>query len=99
MLLLYTCLFLCLLGLFLNVLFDKLESMLSNGVFVNLHLTGLFSRLAVYSHPLLRTYLLNYKLVLQPNVRSLFQVTYNYISVSYLLRSNCNCYSCRYLAH
>lgn len=61
-------------GLFLNVLFDKLETMLSNNLYINLHLTGLFSRLAVYSHPLLRTYLLSHKLVLQPNVRSLFQV-------------------------
>lgn len=64
-------------GLFLNTLFDKLENMLGNNVYVNLHLTGLFSRLAIYPHPLLRTYLLNHKIVLQPNIRSLFQVSFS----------------------
>lgn len=63
-------------GLFLDTLFDLLQTMLNNNVYVNIHLTGLFSRLAIYSQPLLRTYLLNQKLVLQPNVRSLFQVSF-----------------------
>ncbi|KAK9497574.1 hypothetical protein O3M35_004273 [Rhynocoris fuscipes] len=61
-------------GPFLQAIFDKLENMLSNHFFINLHLTGLISRLAVYSQPLLRSFLLDQNLVLQPSIRSLFQV-------------------------
>lgn len=62
-------------GLFLTVLLEKLKHFLSNSFYVNLHVTGLISRLAVYPQPLLRTYLLDDSLVLQPNVPSLFQVS------------------------
>lgn len=61
-------------GPFLTVILGKLNNMVSNSLYVNLHLTGLISRLAVYSQPLLRTYLLDHSLVLQPDVPSLFQI-------------------------
>ncbi|GJQ68104.1 hypothetical protein Trydic_g10703 [Trypoxylus dichotomus] len=61
-------------GPFLTILLEKLKLLLNNTFYVNLHLTGLISRLAVYSQPLLRTYLLDHSLVLQPNVPSLFQI-------------------------
>jgi len=61
-------------GPFLTVVLGKLNNMVSNSLYVNLHLTGLISRLAVYSQPLLRTYLLDHSLVLQPDVPSLFQI-------------------------
>lgn len=61
-------------GPFLTIVLEKLKNFLSNSFYVNLHLTGLISRLAVYPQPLLRTYLLDHSLVLQPNVPSLFQV-------------------------
>lgn len=61
-------------GPFLTILLEKLKNFLSNSFYVNLHLTGLISRLAVYPQPLLRTYLLDHSLVLQPNVPSLYQV-------------------------
>ncbi|XP_051159475.1 FHIP family protein GK23746 isoform X2 [Leptopilina boulardi] len=61
-------------GIFLDVLLRKLECMMSNNIYVNLHLTGLISRLAIYSQPLLQSFLLNHSLVFQPNIRSLFQV-------------------------
>lgn len=61
-------------GPFLTLLMEKLKNVLSNSFYANLHLTGLISRLAAYSHPLLRAYLLDHSLVLQPNVPSLFQV-------------------------
>ncbi|KAK9751859.1 methyltransferase (DUF5917) [Popillia japonica] len=61
-------------GPFLTILLEKLKLLLNNTFYVNLHLTGLISRLAVYSQPLLRTYLLDQSLVLQPNVPSLFQI-------------------------
>lgn len=63
-------------GPFLTIILDKLKNMLSNTIYINFHLTGLISRLAVYPQPLLRTYLLDHDLVLQPNVSSLFQVKY-----------------------
>lgn len=63
-------------GPFLTILLEKLKLLLNNTFYVNLHLTGLISRLAVYSQPLLRTYLLDQSLVLQPNVPSLFQVNF-----------------------
>nr|CAD7596473.1 unnamed protein product [Timema genevievae] len=61
-------------GPFLDVVLGKLTCMLSNGLYINLHLTGLVSRLAVYPQPLLHSFLLNHSLVFQPSIRSLFQV-------------------------
>uniref|UniRef100_A0A023F014 FHF complex subunit HOOK-interacting protein C-terminal domain-containing protein n=1 Tax=Triatoma infestans TaxID=30076 RepID=A0A023F014_TRIIF len=61
-------------GPFLQAVLDKLENMLSQHFFINLHLTGLISRLAIYSQPLLRSFLLDQSLVFQPSIRSLFQV-------------------------
>lgn len=70
-------------GIFLDVVLRKLECMTSNNLYVNLHLTGLISRLAVYPQPLLQSFLLNHSLVFQPSIRSLFQVhiyrTYLYL--------------------
>jgi hypothetical protein len=48
--------------------------MLQNSLHVNLLLTGIIARLAHYSQPLLRSLLLNHSLVLETNVKSLFQV-------------------------
>ncbi|XP_035740056.1 UPF0518 protein GI14169-like isoform X1 [Vespa mandarinia] len=61
-------------GIFLDVILRKLECMTSNNLYVNLHLTGLISRLAIYPQPLLQSFLLNHSLVFQPSIRSLFQV-------------------------
>ncbi|KAK3921721.1 FTS and Hook-interacting protein [Frankliniella fusca] len=61
-------------GPFLDAILRKLESMLDNGLVVNLQLTGLISRLAVHPQPLLRSFLLDHLLVTQPSIRSLFQV-------------------------
>lgn len=61
-------------GPFLTTVLEKLKFFLSNSFYINLHLTGLISKLAVYPQPLLRTYLLDHSLVLQPNIPSLFQV-------------------------
>ncbi|KYN07239.1 hypothetical protein ALC62_01797 [Cyphomyrmex costatus] len=61
-------------GIFLDVVLRKLECMTSNNLYVNLHLTGLISRLAIYSQPLLQSFLLNHSLVFQPSIKSLFQV-------------------------
>lgn len=61
-------------GIFLDVVLRKLECMTSNNLYVNLHLTGLISRLAIYPQPLLQSFLLNHSLVFQPSIRSLFQV-------------------------
>lgn len=61
-------------GPFLDSILRKLESMLDNGLVVNLQLTGLISRLAIHSQPLLRSFLLDHLLVTQPSIRSLFQV-------------------------
>lgn len=61
-------------GIFLDVILRKLECLTSNNLYVNLHLTGLISRLAVYRQPLLQSFLLNPSVVFQPSIRSLFQV-------------------------
>nr|XP_023016634.1 UPF0518 protein CPIJ015043 [Leptinotarsa decemlineata] len=61
-------------GPFLSILMDKLKNFLSNSFYINLHLTGLISRLAAYPQPILRAYLLDHSLVLQPNVPSLFEI-------------------------
>uniref|UniRef100_A0A0C9RG73 AAEL005291_0 protein n=1 Tax=Fopius arisanus TaxID=64838 RepID=A0A0C9RG73_9HYME len=56
-------------GIFLDVILRKLECLTSNNLYVNLHLTGLISRLAVYRQPLLQSFLLNPSLVFQPSIR------------------------------
>lgn len=61
-------------GPFLSILMDKLRNYLSNSFYINIHLTGLISRLAAYPQPVLRAYLLDHSLILQPNVPSIFEV-------------------------
>lgn len=70
-------------GIFLDILLKKLEYMTENSVYVNLHLTGLISRLAIYPQPLLQSFLLNHSLVFQPSIKSLFQVSLLLISFSF----------------
>jgi hypothetical protein len=67
------------LGPFLRTILLKLENMLQNSLHVNLLLTGIISRLAHYSQPLLRSLLLNHSLVLDTNVKSLFQVNKDFL--------------------
>ena len=62
------------LGPFLNAVFDKLENMIDNTLYVNMLLTNLVARLACYPQALLRSFLLNSNLVVRPGVRSLSQV-------------------------
>ncbi|XP_071452422.1 FHIP family protein GJ17503-like isoform X2 [Hetaerina americana] len=61
-------------GPFMEILLKKLEGMMFNNLYINLHLTGLISRLATYPQPLLHSFLLNHTLIFQPSIRSLFQV-------------------------
>jgi hypothetical protein len=58
--------------------------MLQNSLHVNLLLTGILARLAHYSQPLLRSLLVNHSLVLETNVKSLFQVN-NFIFEKFIL--------------
>lgn len=67
-----------LLGPFITRLFKKLEKMPENTIAVNEVLTGIISSLAQYPQPLLRSFLLNHSLVLQPDVKSIFQVRCNF---------------------
>jgi len=64
-------------GPLLVTLFGKLDQMVSNTLYENLLLTGVISRLACYHQPLLRSFLLNTRVVFHPNVRSLYQVLTN----------------------
>ena len=63
-----------LIGPFLCALLNRLDHMLSNSLQINFLVTGIFARLAYYPQILLRSFLLNNSLVLQPNVKSLIQV-------------------------
>ena len=62
------------LGLFLETLLHKLSGLLNNSIEVNLMLTSVITRLALYSHPLISSLLLNNSLLLQPSIPSLVQV-------------------------
>lgn len=73
------------LGPFLATLFQKVERMPQNSFYVNLILTGVVSRLALYPQPLLRSFLLNYNMVLKPGVRSLFQVRVILVYIQHFL--------------
>ncbi|XP_035681254.1 FTS and Hook-interacting protein-like isoform X2 [Branchiostoma floridae] len=61
-------------GPFIAALFSKLETMMSNSLYVNLLLTGILRQLSYYPLPLLRSFLLNTNLVFQPSVKSLVQI-------------------------
>lgn len=62
------------LGNFIQTLFQKLENMPQNSFYVNIVLTAVLTRLCYYPQPLLKSFLLNYNMVLKPGVQSLFQV-------------------------
>ncbi|RWS30496.1 hypothetical protein B4U80_04236 [Leptotrombidium deliense] len=64
----------CLIGPFLSNVFDRLSNMQSNDVYTNLQLTGLLSRLATYSQPILRSFLLNPHLTASCKCRNLWSV-------------------------
>ncbi|XP_018420650.1 PREDICTED: protein FAM160A1 [Nanorana parkeri] len=61
-------------GPFISVVLSKLENMLENSLHVNLLLIGIVTQLAAYPQPLIRSFYLNTNMVLQPSVRSLYQV-------------------------
>lgn len=61
-------------GLLLKMLMHMLSRLLENPPVVNLLLTQLIARLAIYPQPLLRSFLLNHQLVLRPGIPSLIQV-------------------------
>jgi len=63
-------------GPFLMAVFGRLEHMLSNPLQINFLLTGIIARLAYYPQLLLRSFLLNHNLVVQPNVQTLIQVIF-----------------------
>lgn len=64
-------------GPFLTALFSRMDHMLSNPLHINFLLTGILARLAYYPQLVLRSYLLNHNLVVQPNVKTLIQVLGN----------------------
>eukprot|EP00794_Sanderia_malayensis_P006996 gene6996-7781_t len=62
------------LGPFISAVYEKLGKMPENSFYINLQLTSLISRIASYPQPLLRSLLLNSNLIMQPGVKSLFQI-------------------------
>uniref|UniRef100_T1DG68 Putative retinoic acid-induced protein n=1 Tax=Cupiennius salei TaxID=6928 RepID=T1DG68_CUPSA len=63
-------------GSFLSMIFDKMELMLQQPYEINLQLTSIISRLALFAHPLLHEYLLNPLIPYTPDARSLFLVLF-----------------------
>jgi hypothetical protein len=55
----------------LENLVKSIDGWLSNSIEVNIALCSILSRLATYSHPLLRSLILNPYLILQPSIPSL----------------------------
>ena len=64
-------------GPFLSAILNRLDHMLSNSLQINFLVTGLIARLAYYPQLLLRSFLLNHNLVMQPNFITLFQMIHN----------------------
>lgn len=61
-------------GHFLKVLFDRIARILEQPYELNLQVTSVLSKLAVFPHPLLHEYLLDTYISLAPGARSLFSV-------------------------
>ena len=74
------------LGPFISTLYAMMEKMADNSFYINLQLTSLISRIACYPQPLLRSLILNSNLVMQPGVKSLFQVSDLPLLLAILLR-------------
>lgn len=68
-------------GPLLSIIFQKIEDLLNCDFYVILRLTGIISRLAIYTQPLLYSFLLDDTLVFQPCIKSLFQVSLRIISI------------------
>jgi len=64
-------------GPLMVTLFGKLDHMITNSLYENLLLTDVITRIAIYPHPLTRSFLLNTRMVFHPSVRSLYQVLTN----------------------
>ncbi|XP_068144021.1 FHIP family protein GK23746 isoform X1 [Drosophila tropicalis] len=62
------------LGPFLNAIWGKLQTFTSNSLYVNLHLTGLITRLAWYPLPLIHSLLLRSDIVITSDTPSFHQV-------------------------
>uniref|UniRef100_A0A1I8M832 FHF complex subunit HOOK-interacting protein C-terminal domain-containing protein n=1 Tax=Musca domestica TaxID=7370 RepID=A0A1I8M832_MUSDO len=62
------------LGPFLNAIWSKLQTFTSNTLYVNLHLTGLITRLACYPLPLIHSILLRPDIVITTDTPSFHQV-------------------------
>ncbi|XP_050441511.1 FHIP family protein GJ17503 isoform X2 [Adelges cooleyi] len=62
------------LGPFIEALFSKLENMPEQDFRINLRLTSVLTRLAIYNKPLIQSLLLNHSMIFQPCIRSLFQI-------------------------
>ena len=62
-------------GSFLTCLLAKLDTFLDNGLYINLQLTGVLCRLACHTQPLTASLFFNPTLVLQPSVKSIWQVS------------------------
>ncbi|XP_075158752.1 FHIP family protein GJ17503 isoform X2 [Haematobia irritans] len=62
------------LGPFLNAIWAKLQTFTSNTLYVNLHLTGLITRLACYPLPLIHSILLRPDIVITSDTPSFHQV-------------------------
>ncbi|XP_015907523.2 FHF complex subunit HOOK interacting protein 2A-like [Parasteatoda tepidariorum] len=63
-------------GPFLRMIFDKLEQMLSQPYEINLQLTAIVSRLALFANPHIHEYFLNPLIPYVPGVRTLFTVLF-----------------------
>ncbi|XP_033095712.1 FTS and Hook-interacting protein-like isoform X2 [Anneissia japonica] len=61
-------------GPFITAIFNKLDTMMTNSLYVNLLVTGIITRLAYYPQPLIRSFVLNTNIVMQPSIRSMIQV-------------------------
>lgn len=66
-------------GPFLCALLNRLDHMLTNSLQINFLITGIFARLACYPQLVIRSFLLNHNLVLQPNIKSLIQVFLSFV--------------------
>ncbi|XP_055696026.1 FHIP family protein GK23746 isoform X2 [Lutzomyia longipalpis] len=62
------------LGSFLGAIFGKLQTFTSNNLYINLHLTGLISRLSWYPFPLIQSIFLRFDIPTTTDIPSFYQV-------------------------
>jgi len=80
-------------GLFLKILYNKLEKLLDNTQDINIFLTGTITKLCCYPDSILHSYLINPQLSIHTHVRTLYKILAQVAASAHSIISNFDDYT------